>query len=108
MDSENLKRRSFTISVHYLGHIAYMIRRLGPVPSYSCRSLERTISHYKQRTLSTQLPGISYRKLQNSIQANGPLLLISSLACHHLHDVIELMLENELHINHVLCRIRHC
>ncbi|SAL96360.1 hypothetical protein [Absidia glauca] len=79
-----------------------MIRRLGPMPPFSCRSVERTIGHYKQRTLSTQLPGISYRKLPNSIQANGPLLLISSLECHHLHDIIELMLENELHINNVL------
>ncbi|SAL96241.1 hypothetical protein, partial, partial [Absidia glauca] len=31
-----LSRRCFTINIHYLGHIVFMIGRLGPLPSYSC------------------------------------------------------------------------
>jgi hypothetical protein len=57
-----LIRRCCTINIHYLGHIAYIIRQLGPMPSYSCRPLERTIGQFKNRPLSKQSPGTSYRK----------------------------------------------
>ncbi|SAM08341.1 hypothetical protein [Absidia glauca] len=53
---ENLLRNCFTSNIHYLGHIAMIIERLGPLQTYSCRQLERTIGHYKHRTISTTLP----------------------------------------------------
>ncbi|SAL96353.1 hypothetical protein [Absidia glauca] len=40
-------RTCCTSNIHYLGHISMMIRRLGPLQTYSCRQLERTIGHYK-------------------------------------------------------------
>ncbi|SAM04410.1 hypothetical protein [Absidia glauca] len=58
---ETLNRRCFKINIHYLGHIAYMVQRLGPLPSYSCRPLERTIGYYKDRKLSPSLPGTSFQ-----------------------------------------------
>ncbi|SAL95625.1 hypothetical protein [Absidia glauca] len=90
------------MNIHYLDHIAYIIRQLGPMPSYSCRPLERTIGQFKNMPLSRQSPATSYRKLSNGVQVDGLLLLMSSLVCHTLHDAIELILQTELQINHVL------
>jgi hypothetical protein len=57
-----LNRKCCTINLHYLGHVSFMIQCLGPLPIFSCRSLERTIGHYKSKSLSKSSPGSSYRK----------------------------------------------
>jgi hypothetical protein len=57
-----MKLRATPITTHYLGHIAYIINRLGPMPGYSCRSMERTIGLYKSKKLSHSLAGSSFRE----------------------------------------------
>ncbi|KAL9553099.1 hypothetical protein MBANPS3_003442 [Mucor bainieri] len=45
--AENLSRAVYTPMLHYLTHLSATIRSLGPMPSYSCRSLERSIGYFK-------------------------------------------------------------
>ncbi|KAI8098863.1 uncharacterized protein BX664DRAFT_254329, partial [Halteromyces radiatus] len=42
MTKKAIKRKVFTITMHYLGHIWYIVQHLGPMNVYSCRSMERT------------------------------------------------------------------
>ncbi|SAM03462.1 hypothetical protein [Absidia glauca] len=76
VNAGHLERKCCTINIHYLGHIAYMICCLGPLPVFSCRSLERTIGQYKSKSLSKSLPGSSYQLIlekQSSSNLNHAL-----------------------------------
>ncbi|SAM00074.1 hypothetical protein [Absidia glauca] len=86
-----LSRRCFTINIHYLGHIVFMIGRLGPLPSYSCRPLERTIGYYKGRKLSPSLPGSS---LQMHLETESSLnhhLSLTDLGRTDVQETLKLL-----------------
>ncbi|SAL99176.1 hypothetical protein, partial, partial [Absidia glauca] len=76
---ENLLRNCFTSNIHYLGHIAMIIERLGPLQTYSCRQLERTIGHYKHRTISTTLPGSSFQRILKNESALNHVAALEAL-----------------------------
>ncbi|KAI8093610.1 uncharacterized protein BX664DRAFT_111023 [Halteromyces radiatus] len=48
---KTISRRVWRITIHYLGHIAYIIERVGPMNVYSCRSMGRTIGAYKKKSV---------------------------------------------------------
>ncbi|KAI8328277.1 hypothetical protein BC941DRAFT_477052 [Chlamydoabsidia padenii] len=68
-----------TITIRYLGHVDYIMERLGPMPAYSCRSLERTIGHIKNKRLSPSLPGASLQRLVETESALNHMQTISNL-----------------------------
>gem|GEM_PF-6505766 len=45
----HISAKFFPISEHYLEHITMVIRKIGPMPQYSCRVLERRIQMIKKR-----------------------------------------------------------
>lgn len=47
MQNERLNVRVFTANNHYLAHLAFIIKQVGPLKAYSCRSLERTIKKFR-------------------------------------------------------------
>ncbi|SAM09683.1 hypothetical protein [Absidia glauca] len=72
----HLNRKCCTINLHYLGHVSFIIQCLGPLPIFSCRSLERTIGHYKSKSLPKSSPGSSYQLIlekQSSSNINHAL-----------------------------------
>jgi hypothetical protein len=54
--------RACPITTHYIGHIGYVVKMLGPLAAHSCKSMERTIGLFKKKNISPSLPGASFRK----------------------------------------------
>ncbi|SAM06220.1 hypothetical protein [Absidia glauca] len=46
VDQQTLAIRVFPVTQHYIGHIEYIVKKMGPLPAISCRSLERSIGSY--------------------------------------------------------------
>jgi hypothetical protein len=54
VDQKSLAMKVFTITQHYLTHIEFIIKKMGPLPAISCRSLERTIGSYTKNIKATR------------------------------------------------------
>ncbi|SAM00093.1 hypothetical protein [Absidia glauca] len=87
IQSNHLSRRCCTIDIHYLGHFHFIINCLGPLPVYSCRSLERTIGHYKHRKRSTSSPGSSYQMILESESSLNHRKALTELGKGALQDL---------------------
>ncbi|CAO3601486.1 unnamed protein product [Absidia cylindrospora] len=92
----------FTVTLHYLGHLFYILTELGPMPAYSCRSLERTIGIYKKKRPSGTATNASYQiriedevvnnyksyfadNSENVTTSNSDCLWIAVSSNHHPH-----------------------
>lgn len=54
-----MNERVFTVNNHYLSHLSLLIREMGPLRSFSCRSMERTIKKYTNLIKSTTKTGVN-------------------------------------------------
>lgn len=59
MIEDHLNNSVFTAKNHYLSHMAYMTRLMGPMKHYSCRPTERTIKSFTTNIRSTTNPGVN-------------------------------------------------
>lgn len=59
IDNRNMNARVFTPNNHYLSHLALLIRQMGPLRAYSCRSMERTIKLFTNLIKSTSHTGVN-------------------------------------------------
>lgn len=53
----------FTIKNHYLSHVEYITRKMGPMKHYSCRSTERTIKTFTRDIGSSTHAGVNSSNL---------------------------------------------
>lgn len=69
--NERLSKSVFRPVNHYLHHIPHVIRKLGPMRSYSTRPLERTIGKYSKLIKSRVESGVNASNLIERISIRG-------------------------------------
>jgi hypothetical protein len=57
--SDSISNSVFTINMHYLIHLPFMLVALGPTHAYSCFNMERAIREYKNELDSSRNPAVN-------------------------------------------------
>ncbi|ORE13049.1 hypothetical protein BCV71DRAFT_268655 [Rhizopus microsporus] len=82
INNGRINERMFTVNSHYLSHIQYIIKHMGPLRFIGCRTSERNIKKYTNLIKSVVKPGVNASNIlvnEQSLQSYGLQQIISSI-----------------------------
>lgn len=100
IDLGKINERVFTVNNHYLSHLPYLIKAMGPLKCYSCRPMERTIKKFTNLIKSTSKIGANASNVLKR-QANYNKMAVRHLELIQFPEIADLPSSYKVHFSGV-------